>query len=303
MFGVAAAGFSRGRIDPPTLVGMSAILMWSATVGLYRNISEIFGPIGGSALIFTVSGIVALIHAGPKAFRGHSPRYLLIGGAMFVTYEIALALAVGFAQTRAQSVEVGLINYLWPSFTIALAIWAGHARAGIMVIPGILICLLGVFWAATGSANFSLAAMVHNIGSNPLPYILAFIAAITWPLYTILTKGMAQGRSAVPLFLLATAALLWVYYGVSDQPTLVYNSKGAMMVLTFGVLTTLAYSAWTYGVNHGNLTLMATASYFSPLLSVMLSSVLLSMVPGLNFWLGASLVTAGSLICLAATKR
>lgn len=74
-----------------------------------------------------------------------------------------------------------------------------------------------------------------------------------------------------------------------------------MLIFCLSVLTTLAYTAWTHGVNHGNLTLMATASYFTPLLSVLLSSLILEMTLGLSFWGGAALVTLGSLICWRAT--
>lgn len=303
MLGVSVAGFPRARIEPPTLIGISAVLMWSATVGLYRNISEIFGAVGGSALIFTFSGIVATLYGGRGAFRGHSRRYLLVGGAMFVTYEIALALAIGLAQDRSQTIEVGMINYLWPCFTIALAVWVGEARADLLLVPGVILCLAGVFLASSGGGAVSLPAMLDNIAGNPAPYLLAFVAAVTWPLYTVFTRRMSGGKSAVPPFLLLTAALLWVYYFATEQPPLHFDLRGLSMALVFGVLTTLAYSAWTYGVSHGNLTLLATASYFTPLLSVMLSSLLLDMLPGLNFWGGALLVTGGSLVCWVASRR
>jgi hypothetical protein len=39
---------------------------------------------------------------------------------LFVTYEICLALALGYAATRHQAIEVGMVNYLWPSLTICL---------------------------------------------------------------------------------------------------------------------------------------------------------------------------------------
>ena len=303
MLGVSVAGFPRARIEPPTLIGISAVLMWSATIGLYRNISEIFGAVGGSALIFTFSGIVATLHGRSAAFRGHSRRYLLVGGLMFVTYEIALALAVGLAQDRVQSVEVGMINYLWPCFTIALAVWVGEARADLLLVPGMILCLAGVLLASSGAGPISLHSMLDNVAGNPAPYLLALVAAVTWPLYTVFTRRMSNGKSAVPPFLLTTAALLWVYYFATDQPPLHFDLRGLSMALIFGVLTTLAYSAWTYGVTHGNLTLLATASYFTPLLSVMLSSVLLDMLPGMNFWGGALLVTGGSLVCWVASRR
>lgn len=53
---------------------------------------------------------------------------------------------------------------------------------------------------------------------------------------------------------------------------------------------------------HGNLTLLANASYFTPVLSVLLSSLLFQVMPDANFWIGALLVTAGSLVCWWAVR-
>ena len=293
----------RAGLDAPTLIGMSAVVMWSATVGLYRAISEIFGTLGGSALIFTVSGILAALHAGPGLWKGHRGRYLILGGALFVFYEICLALAVGFATSRSQSVEIGLINYLWPCLTIALAVAVGQARGHFVLLPGVAICLSGVLLASAGGSGFSLSGMAGNIAANPLPYVLGLGAALSWPAYTVLTRSLSGGRNGTGLFLLATAAALWAIYAASDAPPLHFDLRGAGLIAALGLLTTLAYTAWTHGVNHGSLTLMATASYFTPLLSVGLSSVLLNMSLGLSFWLGAALVTLGSLLCWWATRR
>ncbi|MDI8978044.1 hypothetical protein MJN47_30105, partial [Salmonella enterica subsp. enterica serovar Lubbock] len=37
-------------------------------------------------------------------------------------HEICLALSLGYAATRHQAIEVGMVNYLWPSLTILFAI-------------------------------------------------------------------------------------------------------------------------------------------------------------------------------------
>ena len=293
----------RHTIELPTLTGVSAVFMWSATVGLYRGISEAFGAVGGSALIFTVSAVIAVLCTGPSAFSALSKRYLIIGGGLFITYETALALAIGYATTRQQALEVGTVNYLWPSFTIALAVWLGYQRADWRMIPGLLLSLTGILWVSSGDRGISFTHIIHNIGTNPVAYGLARIAAPAGPVYTRKTRAKSEGKNGVPVFLTLTAIVLWIKYFSTSQPPLHFNFNGAIMVLTFGVLTTLAYSAWNYGVMHGNLTLMATASYFSPVLSVLMTSLLLHMMPGHTFWLGSLLVTAGSLICWLSTHQ
>lgn len=297
-----AGRLARYGLEKPTLIGMSAVVMWSGTVGLYRGVSQAFGPVGGAALIFTVAALIALIWAGPQAFKGMSPRYALVGGGLFITYEIALALGVGFADGDQQALEVGTINYLWPSFTIALTVGLGIDKADWRMVPGLALSLFGVIWVSSGEGGISLPHLAANIVSNPWAYGLAFVAAVVWPVYTLVTRKSSGGVNGVPLFLAATAAALWTKYAITDQPEIRFDLDGALMVLVFGLLTTAAYTAWNHGVQFGNLTLMATASYFAPVLSVLSSSVILAILPGPNFWIGAILVSCGSLICWSATR-
>lgn len=47
-----------------TLTGLAAILLWSTMVGLIRSVSEGLGPVGGAAMIYTVSGLLCLVTVG-----------------------------------------------------------------------------------------------------------------------------------------------------------------------------------------------------------------------------------------------
>lgn len=294
--------FSKVGIERPTLIGMSAVLMWSGTIGLYSGVSSAFGPVGGAAMIFSLAALFSVVLAGKATFQNLPKFYVLVGGALFVLYEIALAFAIGFAVGQDQALEVGMINYLWPSLTIALAIGLGLERADWKIIPGLLLSFFGVIWVASGEEGISFARMLSNLVQNPLAYGMAIAAALIWPLYTMVTRLRSSGRNCTPLFMIATAVTVWAIYFGTQQPAIVYDTKGAIMVVAFGLLTTLAYSAWTHGVLHGNLTLLASASYFAPVLSVATSSVIFLTMPAMNFWIGASIVTLGSLMCWASTR-
>ena len=302
MNAVTPVASTRFGVDPPTLIGFSAVLIWSATIGFYRSIAETFGSVGGAALMFTVAGLVGALRAGPGLLRGHRPLYLVLGGVFFIAHEMSLALALGIANDRSQSIELGLINYLWPCLIIVLAVLVREQRASALIIPGVALCLGGVMWALSGGQGVSLPALAAHIHSNPAAYALALLAALSWPAYTLLTRRMARGRSAVPLFLLAAAAILWLKFAFTQQPPLVWEARGLLMIGLFGVATTLAYSAWNHGIIHGNLALLATASYFTPVLSVLLSSLLFGTLLDASFWVGAGIVTAGSLLCWYATR-
>jgi drug/metabolite transporter (DMT)-like permease len=62
------------------------------------------------------------------------------------------------------------------------------------------------------------------------------------------------------------------------------------------------YAAWNVGILHGNVTVLAGASYFIPVLSAALAAALLDAPLSLAFWKGAAMVVAGSILCWLATR-
>ncbi|EAA3799394.1 EamA family transporter, partial [Salmonella enterica subsp. enterica] len=120
-----------------TLCGLGAIVLWSTIVGLIRSVSEHFGAIGGAALIYTVGALLLLPLLGRPRLRGFPRIYLVLGSLLFVAYELCLSLSLGFAHNRAQAIEISIINYLWPCFTIILAIIMNGQPARWPIIPGI----------------------------------------------------------------------------------------------------------------------------------------------------------------------
>ena len=287
-----------------TLVGLSAILLWSTTIGLLRSVSEAFGPTGGAALIYSTTAVLLCLTRGVPNPRNMPGRYLLTGGVLFVGYEICLALAVGLARDRHQSLEMGMINYLWPCLTIVLAIPFNQQRFRLWLWPGLLLSLSGIIWVMKGANGNVTGQMAQNIASNPTAYLLAFIAAIAWALYNNITRRYARGSNGVTLFFMVTALALWLKFALfTEHETLQFSVTAAAEVLFMGASTAVAYSAWNYGIQHGNLTLLATASYFTPVLSALLASLWLGLTPPISFWQGVAMITAGSLICWLATRR
>lgn len=94
-------------VSRATLIGLVAILLWSTTVGLLRSVSEAFGATGGAALIYTTTACLLCLTRGLPRPGTLPAIYLWLGGALFVGYEICLALAIGLASDRSQSLELG----------------------------------------------------------------------------------------------------------------------------------------------------------------------------------------------------
>ena len=127
-----------------TLIGLVAILLWSSIVGLIRAVAEGLGATGGAAMIYTVASMLLLATVGFTPLREMPRKYLFWGSLLFVSYELCLALSIGYASTRQQAIEVGMVNYLWPTFTLLGAIIFNGQRANLLVVPGLLMSLLGI---------------------------------------------------------------------------------------------------------------------------------------------------------------
>jgi len=286
-----------------TLTGLTAIILWSTMVGLMRSVSEGLGPVGGAALVFTFSGLLLIFTVGFPNLRRIRRRYLLAGSALFVSYEICLALALGYAVNRQRAIEVGMVNYLWPSLTILFAMAFNGQKSRWPVLPGILLSLAGVVWVLGGERGLNIDEIISNVRSGPLSYLLAFTGAFIWAAYCTVTAKYAGGQNGITLFVLLTAAALWLKFLLADQPPMHFTLPVTLKLLALSAALGLAYAAWNIGILHGNVTLLATASYFTPVLSSALAALLLSTPLSWAFWQGAAMVCLGSLICGLATRR
>lgn len=285
-----------------TLFGLLAIVLWSSVVGLIRSVSEGLGPIGGAAMIYSVSAVFLLVALGVPKWRSFPRPYLIVGSLLFVSYEICLSLSLGYANTRLQAIEVGMINYLWPCFTVLMALALNGQQAKWWLLAGLLLSLFGIGWIMSGEGGWSPAQMLANVRSNPLSYGLAFSGAVIWALYCNLTKKIAQGSNGVVLFIVLTALALWLKYAFSSESGMQFSACVIVTLLCAGVAMGAGYAAWNVGILHGNMTLLATVSYFTPVLSAVFAALVLHTSLTVNFWQGVAMVTLGSLICWRATR-
>lgn len=285
-----------------TLVGLLAIILWSTSVGLIRSLTEALGPTGGAAMIYSTSALCLLLFYGIPDVKSLPKVYLSLGGILFVSYEIFLSLSIGLADNRLQAMELGMINYLWPSLTIFFSIFINQQKSRLLLWPGLALSLSGIIWIMKGDGEWSPIVLWHNILTNPVAYCLAFSAAITWALYCNITKRYAQGKSGVSLFFVVVSMILWLKYVTSTEATMNLTLPVSLELMFMGASTALAYSAWNAGIQQGNMTLLATASYFTPVLSTLLAALWLRITPAVSFWQGVVMVTVGSLLCWWATR-
>jgi drug/metabolite transporter (DMT)-like permease len=137
------------------------------------------------------------------------------------------------------------------------------------------------------------------LAGNWLPYLLALVAAVCWGLYSNLASLWARNAESggVALFILASGLVLaglrsfFVESGQLTGPSL------SELVYVAIFPTILAYVFWDTAMRKGKMILVASLSYFIPLLSTIINSIYLRVGVAWSLWIGCAFVIAGSFIC------
>jgi drug/metabolite transporter (DMT)-like permease len=287
-----------------TIFGILAILFWGTTIAFSRSLTEQLGPLTAASWIYMLSGVWGCIYlinkpGGIKKTFQLPILYLIGCGALFIFYMVCLYLAVGLAFSREQVIELSIVNYLWPGFTLIFSLPILHKKGKIMLIPGIVIAFAGFYLATMQSGMFSWEVFKGNFQVSYLPYLLAFLAAITWGLYSNLVRrwaGHSEG-GAVPLFLLVTGLVLTTIRFLFPEESY-WTPRVIVELLYMSVFPTfLAYTFWDRAMRKGKIILVVSLSYFTPLLSIVISSLYLRVVIKPTLWIACGLVIAGAVIC------
>lgn len=241
---------------------------------------------------------------GLPDFHRIDKRYLYFGIPTANLSSLSFCLAIFTSSGGAQTMEVGMVNYLWPSLTILFAVLFNGVRTRWWLYPGLLVAFGGIIVILSGDKGFSLTEFVARFAENPVSYLLALVAAVTWAGYSSMTR--AWGNRINPstiIFAVDTLVflVLWLL-DIGSQPVAA-SAHGLMSVIFGGIAVGMAYVVWTLGMSKGNITVLAAASYFTPVLSCVFATFWIGAELNSSFWTGVVLVVAGSLLCWDATGR
>lgn len=287
-----------------TLIGLFAPICWGMSVSLVRGIAEGFGMAQGQFFLYCVATICVFFIVGLPDFHRIDKRYLYFGIPTANLSSLSFCLAIFTSSGGAQTMEVGMVNYLWPSLTILFAVLFNGVRTRWWLYPGLLIAFGGIIVILSGDKGFSLTEFVVRFAENPVSYLLALVAAVTWAGYSSMTRAWGNGiNPSTIIFAVDTLVflVLWLL-DIGSQPV-ASSAHGLMSVIFGGIAVGMAYVVWTLGMSKGNITVLAAASYFTPVLSCVFATFWIGAELNSSFWMGVVLVVVGSLLCWDATGR
>lgn len=272
-----------------TLIGFSAILMWSL-LALLTVASGKVPPFQLAAMTFAVGGAIGSVWVWRtnswRALIQPLPVWALGIGGLF-GYHALYFISLRFAPPA----EAGLINYLWP---LLIVLFSG-------ILPGEHLRWVSVAGALLGFAGtivlFLAKGVAPALGFLP-GYSAAFCAAFVWAGYSVLSRRFANvPTAAVAGFCLAVAALATLCHLAIETTVWPENTSQWLAVLALGIGPVgIAFYAWDIGVKRGDIRLLGVGSYAAPILSTW-SLVLVGYTEGrATLWLAALMIAGGGLL-------
>ena len=284
---------TRGRA---TLIGFSAVLMWSFLALLTIGSAPV-PPFLLNAICFGIGGLIGLVWTARSGFgvlRGVGWRVYAFGTLGLFGYHFLYFTAFRMGPNA----STGLIAYLWPLFVVLFSGLLPGERLRWPHVLGALIALCGaaviVLTARTGPGGASLPAL-----------LLAFFCALTWAGYSVLSRRLGRvPTESVTVFCLATAALSVGAHRALETTVWPESVLGWGAVLALGIGPVgAAFFTWDIGMKRGDIQLLGVASYAAPLLSTL--ALVAAGIAQASWTLGlaAALITAGAGLAAWASAR
>ncbi len=96
---------------------------------------------------------------------------------------------------------------------------------------------------------------------------------------------------------------LWIKFFLTPDAHITFSWPATFYLVISAGLMAAGYALWNVAIVGGNMVVIATMSYFTPIFSALISSVVLQVVLGHRFWLGVCLITLGSLLSWWLTRE
>jgi drug/metabolite transporter (DMT)-like permease len=300
-----------------TLAGISAILLWASNIAFSKGAMEKEGSIQAAFLIYFYSGIcisILLLIFNSKvgyisSLKSLSVIYYLRIGIFFIINNVLLFLAIGLVKNSEELVIVTLLNYTWPILIYILGVPVLKLKLPLaLFIPGIILSFLGIALALLQGYDFFGFGRVFRAGDDNIPaYILAFLTAVSWALYSNFTVRFKSGNdlAAIPfIFILSSLVFLGILFFTGQISRLHLSAIFHNHDLQYMVAgpTSLGYLGWYFAMKKGNKMLVTALSFFIPMLSLIMLRIKFHMEIRIMFWIAVILLISGSYMCYRAFR-
>jgi drug/metabolite transporter (DMT)-like permease len=247
------------------LAALGAVILWGSLAALGASLNHI-PPLLLTGIGLLIGSLVSLPLAKFEIKKLKvSKKALLVGVLGLFGYHAALFAGL----QNAPSVQANLVNYLWPLLIVVLAP---------LIIPGTSLTLRHVIAAIVGFAGAGIAILsgAELVGGFAIGYVFAFMAAIFWATYSLLSKRVQFRTTAVGTFGFVSGILAIAAHFLFEPATTIQASDWLLLIaMGLGPLGASFY-LWDYALKTGNPQRVGLIAFLTPLISTTLLLVVTS---------------------------
>lgn len=267
------------------LAAFGAVLLWASLAALSSSLSNV-PPLLLTGIGLTVGSLLALpISRFKLSSLKISPKLLLIGVFGLFGFHFALFAAL----QNAPAVQANLVNYLWPLLIVVLAPAFSKSKLkpkhAIAAVAGFIGAGVAILSGSEVSAGFKVG------------YVYAFLAAVIWALYSLLTKRYGSfPTGAVGSFALVSGLLAIAAHFLFEPAASISTSDWILIViLGLGPLGG-AFYLWDYALKNGRAQRIGLISFATPLLSTVFLLATTGQSPSPLLFLSAALIIGAAYV-------
>ncbi len=273
------------------LFGILAILLWSTLAALTVLTGDI-PPFQLVAISFFIASFIGIfiLNKQKQSFKKifEIPVKLwFIGIYGLFGYHFFYFFAI----KSAPAIEANLLNYLWPLLIVLFSSFLPNEKLKWFHILGSVFGLLGAFLLVSKNGSFEFKSEYID------GYMYAVIAAIIWSSYSVISRKFSHIPTySVTGFCLLTAFLSTVCHFLFEI-TVIPNTTQLIAIVILGLGPVGgAFYVWDYGMKKGDIKVLGSLAYFTPLLSTFILIIFSLAYMNNTILIACFLIILGSLI-------
>lgn len=285
------------KTNDKTYLGYIAVLLWSTSAAFIRSLSEVIGPFTSGFFVYIIGGVLTLLFT-PKSERNLPSlktlsKPAILSGIIYAVYVFTTSYSIAISKTRVISLGVTVVKSLWPLFTLILSIPLLREKRKLSVLgllfsfSGVLVVVLG------GSEKGALDASLFKI-EDLAPFLIGFVSAVSWAVYSNIIRKFNVDGAIVGVFMILSGLIMGLISLFVSEPT-EWSTGVVLQIIYRGVVTIcVATYLWNQSVIKGDIHKVTLAANYLPLISVLISSLILEVQWDLSILIGGALLVIGN---------
>lgn len=266
--------------------------MWS-TLALFTVLSGNLPPFELLAISFSVAFCIGLFlwtRQGKESLKHlKQPLWVwLVGVGGLFGYHLFYFLAI----KNAPVAQANLINYLWPLLIVLFSAFLPNEKLRWFHVLGAIFGFIGAGLLVLNKDSSGDFVFSFSIG-----YVYAFLCAIIWSSYSVISRTFAHvPTSVVGGFCGVVALLAWALHFTFETTIFPsYLELLASIMLGLGPVGG-AFFVWDVGMKKGDIKLLGSLSYATPLFSTLLLIIFGFAYSNTIIWIACLLIIIGSIV-------